>query len=253
MSLHFTTRGAGRDLVLVHGWGTHSGIWSELAEGLSLQFRVHMVDLPGCGGSADCTPYELDQLVTMFARDMPARCGVVGWSLGGQIAVAWARRAVDQVERMALIATSPCFSRRADWPHAVSGELLQEFGRELAADGPGTLRRFYSLEVLGDQSTRKAAARLRECLEYRGTPSIAALEGGLNILLATDQRDELAAVSQPVLVLHGDRDRVAPLAAARHAAGRLPNSELVVISGAAHVPFVTALPEVTAHLARFFQ
>ena len=253
MSLHSSTLGAGRDLVLVHGWGTDSGIWSELAEGLSPHFRVHMVDLPGCGGSAECKPYDLDQLVAMLARDMPSRCGVAGWSLGGQIAVAWARRAADQVERVALIATSPCFSRRADWPHAVCGELLQEFARDLAADGPGTLRRFYALEALGDASTRKAAARLRACLERRGAPSVAALEGGLNILLATDQRGELAAVSQPVLVLHGDRDRVAPLAAARHAAAELRNSELVVIPGAAHVPFVTALPEVTAHLARFFQ
>ena len=253
MSLHFSTRGAGRDLVLVHGWGTHGSIWSELAKGLSLNFRVHVVDLPGCGHSGDCEPYDLEQLVAVVAREMPQRCSVVGWSLGGQVAMAWARRAADQVERIALIATSPCFSRRANWPHAVSAELLQEFGRALAADGPGTLRRFYSLEALGDESTGKAAERLRACLKHHGAPSVAALEGGLKILLSTDQREELTAISQPVLVLHGDRDRVAPLAAARHLACTLPNAELVVIPGAAHLPFVTALPDVRAHLSRFFQ
>jgi len=54
-------------------------------------------------------------------------------------------------------------------------------------------------------------------------------------------------------VLHGEHDRVAPLAAGRHLGSSLPNAELVVIPGAAHAPFITALPEVSAHLVRFFQ
>jgi pimeloyl-[acyl-carrier protein] methyl ester esterase len=184
---------------------------------------------------------------------MPERCGVVGWSLGGQVALAWAGAAPAQVERIALIATTPCFAQRPDWPHAVSRETLQEFGRSLAADGPGTLRRFFSLQALGDEYTREAVARLRGCLKYHGAPSAAALAGGLNVLLEADQRDELAAIRQPVLVLHGERDRVAPPAAGRHLARSLPDAELVLIPGAAHVPFVTALPEVSAHLSRFFQ
>ncbi len=253
MSLHYSTLGTGPELVLLHGWGTHGGIWSELAERLSPQFCLRVVDLPGCGGSADCEPYTLNRVASLLANEMPEHCGVVGWSLGGQVALAWARAAPEQVERIALIATSPCFARRADWPHAVSSELLQEFRRELAADCPGTLRRFFSLQALGDEHTREAAARLRGSLKHHGAPSVAALAGGLDVLLEADQRDELAVIRQPALVLHGDRDRVAPPAAGRHLARSLPDAELVVIPGAAHVPFVTALPEVSAHLSRFFQ
>jgi len=253
MTLNVRSRGAGRDLVLVHGWGTHGGIWSELAENLSLKYRVHAVDLPGCGESAGCDPYTLDHIVMMLRNELPPQCGVVGWSLGGQIALSWAQRAPAQVERIALIATSPCFSRRADWPHAVSGELLDDFRRALAEEGLAPLRRFYSLGALGDRRARKAAARLRGCLKNGGAPSAAALEGGLKVLLDTDQREVLGAVSQPALVLHGDQDRVAPLAAGQQLSRRLPNAEFVVISGAAHLPFVTALPEVAGHLSRFFQ
>lgn len=253
MSLHHTALGAGRDLVLVHGWGTHGSIWSELADGLARRYRVHVVDLPGCGASADCKPYSLQHVAAVLARDMPPRCGVVGWSLGGQIALAWARNAPCQIERMALIGTSPCFARRQDWPHAVSGDVLLEFGRALSADYHGTLQRFFSLQALGDEHTREVALRLRACLKNGGAPSHAALVGGLNILLEADQRAELSAISQPVLVLHGERDRVAPLAAGEYLGRNLPNAELVVISGAAHAPFVTALPEVRAHLMQFFQ
>ncbi len=241
------------DVVLLHGWGTDGGIWSELADGLAQRFRVHVVDLPGCGESPDCEPYSLDHVAAVLARDMPPRCGVVGWSLGGQIALAWAQKAPHQIDRVALIATNPCFARREDWPHAVSGEVLQEFGRALATDCLGTLQRFFSLQALGDEHARDVAARLRACLRRRGAPSLAALAGGLNILLEADQRAELAGISQPVLVLHGERDHVAPLGAGEHLGRSLPNAELIVIPGAAHAPFVTALPEVSAHLTRFFQ
>lgn len=253
MTLHCEIRGAGRDLVLVHGWGTHGGIWSELAESLSLEFRVHVVDLPGCGQSADCEPYTLEHIAMLLRRDLPPRCGVVGWSLGGQIALAWAQRAGEQVERVALIATNPCFSWRTDWPHAESGDVLRDMGRALAEDGLKSLRRFYTLSALGDRHPRKAATRLRGCLRNGGAPSASALEKGLKLLLETDQRHELGAISQPVLVLHGDEDRVAPLSAGEHLSRGLPHSELVVIPGAAHVPFVTALPEVSGHLSRFFR
>lgn len=253
MRLYYSTLGAGRDLVLVHGWGTHGGIWSELAEELALHFRVHVVDLPGCGESANCEPYSLDHIAGMLAADMPSQCGVVGWSLGGQIALAWARKAPRQVERVALIATSPCFSRREGWPHAVSVELLHEFGRALSEDSLGTLQRFFSLEALGDEHTRDAAARLRACLKRRGAPSPEALAGGLHILLEADQRAELSAISQCVLVLHGERDRVAPPAAGEHLARGLRHAEFVAIAGSAHVPFLTARAEVGAHLTRFFQ
>jgi len=253
MSLRYSTLGTGRDLVLVHGWGTHGGIWRGLAKELAPHFRVRVVDLPGCGESTDCEPYSLEHIAGMLAADMPPRCGVVGWSLGGQIALVWARNAPGQVERVALIATSPCFSRREGWPHGMSAEILHEFGRAVAADSLGTLQRFFSLEALGDERTREAAARLRACLKQRGAPSPAALAGGLQILLEADQRCELANIAQPTLVLHGERDRVVPLAAGEHLARGLPNGKLTVIPGAAHVPFVTAPREVNAHLARFFR
>ena len=62
------------------------------------------------------------------------RIGLVGWSLGGEVALAWARRAPRQVRRLALIATTPCFTSKSGWTCATSPAVLQEFGRSLAAD-----------------------------------------------------------------------------------------------------------------------
>ena len=52
MSLHVDRSGSGADLVLLHGWGLHSGAWDEVAPLLARRFRVHAIDLPGHGLSA---------------------------------------------------------------------------------------------------------------------------------------------------------------------------------------------------------
>lgn len=47
--LHIESLGHGPDLVLLHGWAMHSGIWSGVQDQLARQFRLHLVDLPGMG------------------------------------------------------------------------------------------------------------------------------------------------------------------------------------------------------------
>ena len=139
MMLHSEASGSGRDLVLMHGWGMHAGIWDGLASELSPHFRVHAVDLPGYGESATCNPYTLEQMATALADEMPQRCLVCGWSLGGQVALTWAGAAPQQVTQLALIATTPCFARRTDWPHAVEASVLHDFAAALKTDYAGTL------------------------------------------------------------------------------------------------------------------
>ena len=54
MRLHVESRGAGPDLVLLHGWAMHGGIWGDAGEQLGRRFRLHLVDLLGHGYSPAC-------------------------------------------------------------------------------------------------------------------------------------------------------------------------------------------------------
>lgn len=253
MSLHSEVRGSGRDLVLLHGWGMNAGIWEALAQELSQRFRVHAVDLPGYGASASCDPYTLAQIAAGLAQQMPEHCLVCGWSLGGQVALAWAGAAPRQVERLALVATTPCFTRRADWAHAMEEAVLQDFARALTGDYDATLKRFLALQALGDAQARQVLLQLKKSLFARGRPDARALELGLKILLDTDMRGRMAAVAQPVMIFHGDRDTLTPLAAAEYLHQALPNARLAIMHGAAHAPFITDAPGFSAHLTEFFQ
>jgi pimeloyl-[acyl-carrier protein] methyl ester esterase len=241
-----------RDVVFLHGWGSGAAVWREMAAYLAPRRVPHAPDLPGYGSAAACAPYTLEGIAAALARSAPARCHVVGWSLGGQVALAWARSAPQQVARIALIAATPCFAQRAGWPHAITAEALAGFSRGLAAERASTLRRFMSLQAQGDEKARQVARQLRAAHAVCDGPAQEALAGGLRILSETDLRDALGAIRQPVLVVHGDRDSLVPLEAGEYLSRRLLNARLLVLRGAGHAPFLSKPEETSAALLEFF-
>ena len=77
-----------RDIVLIHGWGLHAIVFDDIVPALLERFRVTVVDLPGMGQSPlPNDPYTLDFLADQVAAVMPARAHLLGWSLGGLVAL----------------------------------------------------------------------------------------------------------------------------------------------------------------------
>jgi pimeloyl-[acyl-carrier protein] methyl ester esterase len=239
-----------RDVVLLHGWGFSGAIWEGLADRLAPRFRVHAPDLPGYGTAPACTPYTLERMARAVARTAPRRCHVVGWSLGGEVALAWARRAPRQVERLALIATTPCFVARPGWTCATPRATLGEFGRSLAEDRPGTLARFAAAQSKGDARSARFAGALMRSAGRRATGEV--LAAGLDLLLSADLRSGLRGVRQPALVLHGAHDRIVPPAAGRRLASLLPEARFSLLRACAHAPFLSQPGKVARALREFF-
>jgi pimeloyl-[acyl-carrier protein] methyl ester esterase len=239
-----------RDVVLLHGWGFSAQIWGELAGELAPRFRVHAPDLPGYGGAPACSPYTLERMAEAAAHAAPRRCHVVGWSLGGEVALAWARRAPRQVRRLALIGTTPCFAARPGWPCATPRAVLREFGRRLADDRAGTVARFVAAQAKGDARARQFAGTLASASADEVPDGV--LAAGLDVLLAADLRGTLRAVSQPALVLHGAHDRIVPPAAGRRLAAALPHARFELLRSCGHAPFLSQPGRVAQRLREFF-
>jgi len=245
------TRGL-RDVVFLHGWGSNAQVFRGLARSREKRFNVHALELPGYGDTPSCAPYTLERIADTLAARAPPRCCVVGWSLGAQVALAWARRAPEQAEKLALIAATPCFVQRGDWPHATERSVLRQFTQALKRDRTGVLLRFVSLQTLGDAHAASVAHRLRNVLFARAIPPVPVLEHGLEILRTVDLRAELGAIRQPALVLHGERDAVTPSAAGKWLADSLPDARFHAMPGAAHAPFISQPANVARMLAEFF-
>ena len=241
----------GTPLLLIHGWGMHGGMWGSVTEKLAQYFQVLAVDLPGHGLSAVTAHFDLDSMVDSLSAQFREPLTVCGWSLGGQVALRWAMRYPQQVQRLILVASTPSFVRREDWNHAMSIELLQEFAVALRQNYALTLKRFLALQLRGSEQEREILAVLRPALFSRGEPDLAALQDGLAILQESDLRSALPSIMQSALIIAGELDALAPWQASQYMAQQIPTAELVKIKGAAHVPFLSHAEEFVKHTVRF--
>jgi pimeloyl-[acyl-carrier protein] methyl ester esterase len=239
MSMYVESSGKGPDLFLIHGWGMHGGIWHGLTDALARNFRVHAVDLPGMGYSPPSTLDTLPRLAARLADLLPPQSAVCGWSLGGQVAMRLALAHPEKVSRLVLVASTPRFVSGSDWQFGVDGAVFGGFADQVMQDYQATMGRFLALQAFGGESSRELIRELRERFSMRPEPNRHSLQQALQMLLLTDLREEIAQLRQPILLLHGDRDTLAPVGAAHWMAGRIPPARLRVIHGASHAPFLS--------------
>jgi pimeloyl-[acyl-carrier protein] methyl ester esterase len=239
VKLHVERTGTGPDLVLLHGWGLHSGVWIDVLPDLARRFRVHAIDLPGHGHSRDAAVAQFDDAAASVASCIPDSAILCGWSLGGLFAQRIASGDGAKVRALALASSTPCFVERADWPHAMKPATLASFASGLRGDHAATLDNFVRLNALNGVRSREAVRAFSRRVSERGTAPVAALQDGLRWLREVDLRESVKSIAQRTVVIHGARDALAPLEAGRWLARHLPSASLVELPDAAHLPFFT--------------
>ncbi len=242
--LHVQSTGDGPDLVMLHGWGMHSGVWQSLAEDLSPRFRLHCVDMPGHGRSRDsggqATLAEWAERVAMTMQSRLAGPAYwCGWSLGGMVAMQVAHDYSQLVRRLMLVATNLKFCQTQDWSYAVAPEVLQGFANNLQDDHRQTLQRFLALQVTGEPRARQTLRELKQRILAQTEPEADALQAGLDILNTADLRTLAANVQLPILLIGGARDRLVSPQALQKVAAMLPDARLEIMPDCGHAPFIS--------------
>ena len=133
MSLYSYRVGRGPDVMLVHGWGMNAAVWSELAEVLGSDFRLHLIELPGHGGSPLQAGADLADWARACLEVAPPRAAWAGWSLGGLLALQAALSMPDRVARLVLVAATPRFVQGPDWAPAVAAQTWPFSGARIKA------------------------------------------------------------------------------------------------------------------------
>ncbi|MBP2168659.1 pimeloyl-[acyl-carrier protein] methyl ester esterase [Erwinia toletana] len=237
--LNWQTTGTGKiDLVLLHGWGLNAEVWHCIIDRLSPHFRLHLVDLPGFGRSGDYGALSLDAMVDTLLPQMPERAIWLGWSLGGLVASRLALRYPQRVARLISVASSPCFTAQEQWP-GIKPQTLLSFQQQLSEDFQRTVERFLALQTMGTEHARQDARLLKQVVLSQPMPSVAVLEGGLEILRTADLRAEMRTLTLPLLRIYGYLDGLVPRKAAELLDLQWPHSRSVVMEKAAHAPFVS--------------
>jgi pimeloyl-ACP methyl ester carboxylesterase len=269
----------GARVLLVHGLGGHTISWEPSAAALAerLNATVTAVDLPGSGltriPSGRRATLGTHGRVLRALLEQSGPSAVAGNSMGGALGIGLAARHPDLVR--ALVLVDPALPRPAMNPAQwtvmarLAPMLVPIAGSQfLAARG-----RLVGPERLVDDTmgwtlsdpTRLAPELRRRLIELARTrrafpeapAAYAESARGLFWYLTRNMRADEARVTSPTLIVHGDRDRLVPAAAARALAARRPDWALEMIDGCGHAPqlevpdrfLATAVPWLAATLA----
>ncbi|HEY9380041.1 MAG TPA: alpha/beta fold hydrolase [Burkholderiales bacterium] len=219
-----------REVVFLHGWGMRAGVWDVLRSQLAGR-NTRALDLPGYGATAAPGAYTLDAVVDRLASEAAAEIDLVGWSLGGLIALHWAARRPTQIRRLVLLSATPCFVANTGWPHGASAATLRIFMAQLKQSPDALMRRFCVLQAEGEEN---ADAILATLYAQRADATAQTLLDSLALLGMSDVRSTLAALTQPTLILHGEGDAVTPVSAARWMSEQLPHAHLQCFGDCGH-------------------
>ncbi len=224
-----------KPLLFLHGWAQSQQIWCRQRAAFP---DAQALNLPGHGGAPDVAA---DAWAETVARQLPDEpCVLVGWSLGGMLALDIARRWPDRIAALALVATTPRFRRAPDWPPGCEDDLFAGFEAAVADESMRLLSRFFSLMLHGDALERRARNELaRAAVDRRRPASPAGLSAGLELLAEIDLREALPGISAPAVIMHGEQDAIVPFAAGRQLAGAMPQARIEHFADCGHAPFLT--------------
>ena len=252
MSLAYTDTAAGPTLVLLHAFPLDREMWRPQLAALAGTARVLAVDLPGFGKTPlPAEPWSVDSAADAVAGlldvlGLTGRVVVGGLSMGGYVAMAFARRLADRLAGLILADT------RAEPDDDAAKGNREKMIATAKKDGAAAVVEAMLPKLLSD-ATRTGSPAVVENVRAIGTRQTA--EGVAAGLAALRDRPDagpgLDQLSVPVLVIVGEHDAVTPPTLASAMAGRVYGSEQVTIPNAGHLSNLENPEAFNAAVARF--
>jgi non-heme chloroperoxidase len=263
IELYYEDHGAGKPVVLIHGWPLNGASWEkQTAVLLEAGHRVITYDRRGFGQSSkptvgydyDTFAADLDKLLTTLDLHDVA---LVGFSMGGgEVARYLGTRGSERVTKAVFIsAITPYLLKTADNPGGVDGSVFEGIKQGIVADRPAFLSEFlanfYNVDVLRGKRVSDQLVQNSWNVGVGASP-----KGTLDCVTAwlTDFRKDLARIEIPTLVIHGDADRILPIAVTgTPAAKSVKGARLVTIEGGPHGLLSTHADKVNPELVNFLR
>ncbi len=261
IEIYYEDLGAGQPVVLIHGFPLNGHSWEKQTAALvDAGYRVIAYDRRGFGASSkpsvgyDYDTFAADLNELMTALDL-SDAVLVGFSMGtGEVTRYLGKYGSHRVSRAVLMGPVPPYLLKADDnPEGVPAEVFEGIKSAFVKDRPsfftGFFDNFFNIDKLGGTRITDEAVRMswNVAVQSSAIATLACVDTWL-----TDFRADLPKIDVPVLIVHGDDDRILPFdSTAKRLPDLIKNSRLVVIEGGPHAINWTHADEVNAALLEF--
>lgn len=255
LTLGYVKQGSGPAVVMITGLGGRLQIWEPLAAQMKQDYTVIRLDNRGMGSSGDLAgPYSVD-IMGKDAADLMAALGyeryyVVGLSLGSFAAQALALQFPERVERLVLIGSSA-----GGTAHTVADGEVMAFWQTMGTMSPED-RALKGLSLSLHPSWREKNADtfqlwVIDSASHQAPPM--SVQRQFMAAMAYNHAERAKEIKTPTLVLHGDGDRIVPVANAHTLHKLIPNSTLTILKDSGHIPIIDAEKRTAEAIMGFFK
>lgn len=244
--LAYESAGSGDDIVvLVHGFPFTSAMWRAQLDALATDGRrIIAPDLPGFGGtpgSAASMDEYADAIAGLLDGLGAARVVLAGFSMGGYVAFAFARRHAGRLRGLILVDTKA----GADGEEARAGRYAMI--ERARAEGKGVVVDAMLPRLVSDATLNGRPDVVQAVLDVAGGATLDGIVGALTAMAARpDSAPDFRGINVPSLVIVGKEDALTPVTDAEAMAAGLADAQLVVIPEAGHATTFEQPAAVTA-------
>lgn len=244
INLAYERRGNGPPLVLLHGFPLDHHLWDDIAPLLEDTFDLIIPDLRGSGESETVdTPYTMEDYASDIAGLLDQlniqKAAIAGHSMGGYVALAFARLYPERVRGLALVSSQA----PADPPERKEGRYKS--AADVAEKGIGGVVETMTAKFTADprlQALARASMEKQQPAAYIGALKAMAERA--------DSTPKLGTFGFSVVIVHGNADALIPVDRAREVKDAIPGSHYVELKGVGHVPMLEAAKETAEALKR---
>ena len=242
--LNVVEQGAGKPILLVHGWPTNSRAWKHQLDALSREHRVLAVDLRGFGDSPPVVPPTIAVLAEDAKRLIDALgltdVFLVGWSMGGCVVMSYCEQfGAHRLRAIGIVDVTPKLLPAEDWPVGLgtpfSAEGLDGWRGRWQRDPRSVVTAVYTM---GFKNPAAHAAEIEWLVEESLRADRKTAMDALLDAFACDFRASLPRVEVPALLLYGAYSTSTTQGVREFMERTIPQARLVVFEQSGHVPML---------------